>query len=252
MRLHIPAVAGVQQGSGRRDADNHRPCAHSLARQASGSGNRAMPEGYFARAVSRGAVPWSSATAAPAVTQKRRSARRPISRSRGRQDLWKGRNAPNLPKLAAARTPEPTALSSLSPHAQQRMRGNAPEVLAGRQHRELVTDAELCEQRVEGTDLHTGPTTAVAQLRGSDVILPVRAEERQAAFLVRSPLTSRARSIRSGARERLVAMCDSLHNTLHTGLTLASRRSSMHHAAGADRSRSPTRDTTPGGCKFSL
>ena len=69
------------------------------------------------------------------------------------------------------------------------MRGNAPEVFIGRQHCELVMDAELCEQRVDGTDLHTGPTTAVAQLRGSDVIFPVRAEERQSPEPVNDVLT---------------------------------------------------------------
>jgi hypothetical protein len=36
-----------------------------------------------------------------------------------------------------------------------------------------------------------------------------------AAFLVRSPLTSTARSIRSGSRERLVAMYYSLQISLH-------------------------------------
>src|SRR5271166_3572188 len=36
-----------------------------------------------------------------------------------------------------------------------------------------------------------------------------------AAFLVRSPLTARARSSRSGSIDRFVAMCDPLHTWLH-------------------------------------
>ena len=42
-----------------------------------------------------------------------------------------------------------------------------------------MTDAELCEQGVDGADLHAGATASIAQFRGIDVILPVWSEERQ-------------------------------------------------------------------------
>ena len=59
------------------------------------------------------------------------------------------------------------------------MPGDATEILVGGQHRQLMTDAELREQRVDRADLHAGATAAVAQFRRVDVILPVRAEERK-------------------------------------------------------------------------
>ena len=42
-----------------------------------------------------------------------------------------------------------------------------------------MPDAKLGEQGVDGADLHAGATAAIAQIRGVDVILPVRCDERQ-------------------------------------------------------------------------
>ena len=52
-----------------------------------------------------------------------------------------------------------------------------------------------------------------------------------AAFLVRSPLTSRARSIRSGSIERLVAMCEPPHKDSHNQAELAIASMIRGHAA---------------------
>ena len=64
----------------------------------------------------------------------------------------------------------PERLSGVPPHAQRRMRGNAPNVLVGRQHRQLVMDAELCEQGVDGTDLYTGASPGLVVRRIGSVL----------------------------------------------------------------------------------
>ena len=53
------------------------------------------------------------------------------------------------------------------------------KVVVGRQQRESVTDAQLREQGIDGTYLHTGTAAAISQFSSVDVILPVRGEERQ-------------------------------------------------------------------------
>ncbi len=50
------------------------------------------------------------------------------------------------------------------------------EVVVGSEQRELVTDAELRKQGIDGADLHTGPATDVPNLCGGDVVLPIRLE----------------------------------------------------------------------------
>ena len=67
----------------------------------------------------------------------------------------------------------------LSPDAQRAIRSSLDKVLVRREQREFVTDAELCEQRIDSTDLHSAATAAVSQLRGIDVVLPVGRKERQ-------------------------------------------------------------------------
>ena len=82
----------------------------------------------------------------------------------------------------ARRSAQSTAyevLAILSPHLQRAVRGGPDKVVIGRQQRQFVTNAELREQGVDGADLHTRATAAIAQFRGVDVILPVRSEERQ-------------------------------------------------------------------------
>jgi len=65
------------------------------------------------------------------------------------------------------------------PDPQWAVRGSQDKVVVGRKQRQSVTDAELREQGIDGADLHPGATAAVSQLRGVDVILPIRCEERQ-------------------------------------------------------------------------
>ena len=67
----------------------------------------------------------------------------------------------------------------LSPDTQRAVRGSLDKVLVRREQREFVTDAELCEQRIDSADLHPAATAAVTQLRGIDVVLPVGRKERQ-------------------------------------------------------------------------
>jgi hypothetical protein len=52
-----------------------------------------------------------------------------------------------------------------------------PEVAIGRQHREIVADAKLREQRIDCTDLNAGTAASVAQFGGIDVVVPVRNEQ---------------------------------------------------------------------------
>ena len=70
-------------------------------------------------------------------------------------------------------------MAILSPHAQRAVRGGPDKVVVGREQRQFVTNAELRKQGVDGANLHTGATAAIAQFRGVDVILPVRSQERQ-------------------------------------------------------------------------
>lgn len=53
------------------------------------------------------------------------------------------------------------------------------KIAIGREQRQAVTNAKLCEQGIDGADLQAGAATAVSQLGGFDVILPVRREKRQ-------------------------------------------------------------------------
>jgi hypothetical protein len=57
----------------------------------------------------------------------------------------------------------------LSPNAQRAVRGSLDKVLIRREQREFVTDAELCEQRIDSSDLHPAATAAVSQLRGKSI-----------------------------------------------------------------------------------
>lgn len=59
------------------------------------------------------------------------------------------------------------------------MRRGQYEIVVGRQQRKLVANAELRKNGVDRANLQTGPTTAISQFRGIDVILPVRGQKRQ-------------------------------------------------------------------------
>lgn len=53
------------------------------------------------------------------------------------------------------------------------MRGRHREIVVGSQQRQIVPDAQLRDDAINGSDLHAGAPTGVAQLGGVDVILPV-------------------------------------------------------------------------------
>ena len=59
------------------------------------------------------------------------------------------------------------------------MDGNLPEIAIGRQHREVVTEAELREQRVDRTDLDAAAPATVSQLGGRNMVPPIGDEQRQ-------------------------------------------------------------------------
>ena len=53
------------------------------------------------------------------------------------------------------------------------------EVIVSRQQGQVMADTELRKHSIDGPDLNACPTAQVAQLRGIDMVLPVRAEQRQ-------------------------------------------------------------------------
>src|SRR5213592_2333848 len=67
----------------------------------------------------------------------------------------------------------------LLPNLQRAVRGGMDEVVVGREQGQVMPYAKLRQQRINRAHLNAGATTAIAQLRSVDVILPVRAEERQ-------------------------------------------------------------------------
>ena len=52
----------------------------------------------------------------------------------------------------------------------------AGKVVVGREQREVVTQAQLRDQGVDGADLHAPAAATVAQFGGVHVILPVGAD----------------------------------------------------------------------------
>lgn len=59
------------------------------------------------------------------------------------------------------------------------MRGDVLEVVVRREHRHLMPDAKLREQRIARPDLNACAPAAAPDFRGVDVILPVGGEKRQ-------------------------------------------------------------------------
>jgi hypothetical protein len=59
------------------------------------------------------------------------------------------------------------------------MRRGQEKVIIGREHRQLMTNAQLRKHGVNRADLQAGATTAIAQFCGVDMILPLRGQKRQ-------------------------------------------------------------------------
>jgi hypothetical protein len=51
--------------------------------------------------------------------------------------------------------------------------GDVLEVVVGRQHRKIMTDAKLGQKGVDRTDLDSGAPTSIPQFGGPDVIVSV-------------------------------------------------------------------------------
>lgn len=59
------------------------------------------------------------------------------------------------------------------------MPSNVTKIPIRRQHREVMTHAELCQQGIDRADLYPGTPAAVTQRRSIDMILPIRYQKRQ-------------------------------------------------------------------------
>ena len=68
---------------------------------------------------------------------------------------------------------------SRSPYVKRCVFGDVFEVDVGGQNSQLVTDAQLSQQRVDCSRLNTTPAAQIAQFCGGDVIFPVGVEERE-------------------------------------------------------------------------
>jgi hypothetical protein len=64
-------------------------------------------------------------------------------------------------------------LGRLAPKLQRGSSRDALEVIVGGKHRQVVAQAKLCQQRIDGADLNTGAPAVVSQLGRLDMILPV-------------------------------------------------------------------------------
>ena len=73
--------------------------------------------------------------------------------------------------LAEKPGPSPAASSHLSvPQGERRGFRDVEEVPVGREHDQLVSDAQRGEQGVDGPDLHTAAAASIAQVRRFDVV----------------------------------------------------------------------------------
>lgn len=88
-----------------------------------------------------------------------------------------------------------TARRSLRPPDLQRMMArDLAEILIRRQQRQLEADAELREQCVDGSDLHSVSSTFVAKVGGGNVVTPLRLHAGQGGEAVEDRV-ARSRSV---------------------------------------------------------
>jgi hypothetical protein len=73
--------------------------------------------------------------------------------------------------------PEPRDL--WRPHLEWAVLRREQEVIVGGEQRELVPNAELGQQGVDGANLYTGPATDVSNLCGSNVVLAIWLKHRK-------------------------------------------------------------------------
>lgn len=67
------------------------------------------------------------------------------------------------------------------------VRGDPREVLVRRQHRQLVPDAELSKESVDGADLDAPAPACRANVGSSDVVVAIRHEQRESGESVDDP-----------------------------------------------------------------
>jgi hypothetical protein len=66
----------------------------------------------------------------------------------------------------------------LAPKFQSALAGNVPKIVVGREHGQVMTKAKLRQQRIDGSNLQARAPTAVSELRGPNVIVAIRHDER--------------------------------------------------------------------------
>jgi hypothetical protein len=71
------------------------------------------------------------------------------------------------------------ALTRCLPHSQGAVSRGEDEIVVGRQQLQLVSYAELRNHGIDRADLQPSTATSIAQIRGVNVILPVRRQERE-------------------------------------------------------------------------
>jgi hypothetical protein len=59
------------------------------------------------------------------------------------------------------------------PDLEQGVIGNAAEILVRRQHRQVMTDAQLGEEGIDCTDLHAVSAAAIPEIRRPSVIVAI-------------------------------------------------------------------------------
>src|SRR5690348_15389628 len=71
----------------------------------------------------------------------------------------------SLPRITETKTLWPL------PEPKRRMVGNVPEIVVGRQHCQLVMNAKLSQESVDGCDLHSVATASISQFGRLDMIV---------------------------------------------------------------------------------
>jgi hypothetical protein len=59
------------------------------------------------------------------------------------------------------------------------MTGHAAEVIVSCEHGQVVSDAELCQQRVDRSDLYAGAPALISELGRLDMVFPIRSDQGQ-------------------------------------------------------------------------
>ena len=132
------------------------------------------------------------------------------------------------PRSSRGRGATRARIELLRPESEWCDSGDVLEVMVGTQHDELVSNAELCEERVDRADLQAAAATVVAKVGRSCVILALRHDQRQRSESI-DDLLSRFRAAESlqdllenqAGREDRPFVLKSVSEKVHAGMALA-------------------------------